>query len=343
MKAAIIERPGELVVREVHDPVAGDYEALCEILYGATCTGTDGHLIHGRFPWGPISYPTVLGHESVGRVIALGSKVRNYRPGDLVTRVGVPPSPRGQYGSNWGGFAELGIARDHWAMQADGLPEAEWKGSRWNQVLPSHFDPATATMLTTWREALSYLIRMGFRAGYTLLIVGSGGVGLSYAVHAAILGAARVAMIGGVQRAETARALGVTDFFDYRAEKLADVVRGACSEPFDFIIDAVGRRNSLDDILSLVRPGGTVGIYGIDEYWSWQINPGRVRGGFTFYNGGYDEAETHQRVVEMVLQGKLDARNWLNLDSPFPLEKIGAAFQALERRELVKALIRIAG
>jgi threonine dehydrogenase-like Zn-dependent dehydrogenase len=285
----------------------------------------------------------VLGHESVGRVTALGSKVRNYRVGDLVTRVGVPASPQGKYASNWGGFAELGIARDHWAMQADGLPEAEWKRSRWNQVLPPHFDPAAATMLTTWRETLSYLTRMGFKAGNTLLVVGSGGVGLSYAALATILGAARVAVIGGVQRSETARALGVADFFDYRAEKLADVVRGACSVPFDFIIDAVGRRNSLDEVLSLVRPGGTVGIYGIDEYWSWQINPGRVRGGFTFYNGGYDEAETHQQVVEMVLQGKLDARHWLNMDTPYPLENIAEAFAALDRRELVKALIRIGG
>ena len=343
MKAAIIERLGELVVREIHDPVVGEYEALCEILYGATCTGTDGHLIHGRFPWGPIPYPTVLGHESVGRVIALGSKVRNYRLGDLVTRVGTPTSPKGEYGSNWGGFAELGIARDHWAMQADGLPEAEWKGSRWNQVLPSQFDPAAATMLTTWRETLSYLTRMGFKAGKSLLVVGSGGVGLSFAAHGVLLGAQRVAVLGNAQRVEAARTVGVTDFFDYKGSDLSEAIREAFPAGFDFAIDSVGQRSSLNDVLPLVRPKGTVGIYGIDEFWKQEINPGRVRGGFTFYNGGYDEAETHQRVVEMVLQGKLDARNWLNLDSPFPLEKIGAAFQALERRELVKALIRIAG
>ncbi len=340
MKAAIIEHPDKLVVREVHEPVMGDYDALCEILYGATCTGTDGHLIRGRFPW-PISYPTVLGHESVGRVSAVGPKVRNYRVGDLVTRVGTPASPRGEYGSSWGGFAEVGVARDHWAMQADGRPESEWRGSRWNQVLPPHFDPAAATMITTWRETLSYLTRMGFRAGSTLLVVGSGGVGLSYAVHAAQLGATRVAMIGSAARGDTARALGVTDFFDYRTEKLVDVVRSACSIPFDYIIDALGRRTSLDEVLPLVRSGGTAGIYGIDDYWNWQINPGRVRGGFTFYNGGYDEAETHQRVVEMVMQGKLDARCWLNLDTPYPLDDIAKAFAALGRRELVKALIRI--
>jgi len=341
MQAAIIERPGALVVRQVHDPAIGDYDALCEILYGATCTGTDGHLIHGRFPWGPVLYPTVLGHESVGRVIALGPKVRNYRVGDLVTRVGTPASPRGEYNSNWGGFAELGIARDHWAMQADGLPEAQWKRSRWNQVLPPQFDPAAATMLTTWRETLSYLTRIGLKAGETLLVIGSGGVGLSFAAFGALLGAARVAVLGNARRAALAHDMGVTDFFDYRENDVVGAMRAAAPAGFDVIVDSVGQRDSLNQVLPALRPHGTAAIYGIDEFHEQRVNPGRVREGFTFYNGGYDEAETHQRVVEMALQGKLDARRWLNLDTPYPLADIAEAFAALERRELVKALIQI--
>ena len=46
-------------------PEVGEYDALCDLLYGATCTGTDQHLIAGRFPW-PVQYPTILGLESVG-------------------------------------------------------------------------------------------------------------------------------------------------------------------------------------------------------------------------------------------------------------------------------------
>ncbi|MBN1874169.1 MAG: hypothetical protein JXA33_08050 [Anaerolineae bacterium] len=64
MKAAIIERPGVLTVKEIPMPEVGEYDALCDLLYGATCTGTDQHLIARRFPW-PVQYPTILGHESV--------------------------------------------------------------------------------------------------------------------------------------------------------------------------------------------------------------------------------------------------------------------------------------
>ena len=116
MKAAMVERPGFLAVREIPEPEMGEYDALCRLLYGATCTGTDNHLIAGRFPW-PVTYPTVLGHESIGRVLAVGPKVRSFRTGDLITRAGTLPPPGADFHVNWGGFAEYGIARDHWVMQ----------------------------------------------------------------------------------------------------------------------------------------------------------------------------------------------------------------------------------
>ena len=51
MRAALVEKLGSLVVRTVPDPRPGPYEALCELVYGATCTGTDSHIIAGSFPW----------------------------------------------------------------------------------------------------------------------------------------------------------------------------------------------------------------------------------------------------------------------------------------------------
>jgi len=78
VKAAIVEEPNVLRVREVPVPEIDDYHALCETLYGATCSGTDLHIIKGRFPFG-VDYPTILGHESTGRVIQVGAKVRNLK------------------------------------------------------------------------------------------------------------------------------------------------------------------------------------------------------------------------------------------------------------------------
>jgi Zn-dependent alcohol dehydrogenase len=46
-------------------------------------------------------------------------------------------------------------------------------------------------------------------------------------------------------------------------------------------------------------------------------------------------------VVALIQQGKLRAEHWLALDRPFPLADIHQAFEALHRREMVKAVIRL--
>jgi len=334
MKAAIVEKPGVLVVKEIPLPRVGEYDALCDLLYGATCSGTDQHLIAGRFPW-PVSYPTILGHESIGRVVRVGARVRNLRIGDLVSRVGTVASPDGALSVNWGGFAEYGIARDHWAMREDGLEPEVWRRFRIQQVLPPGMDPAAATMIITWRETLSYVTRMGIRPGASVLVIGSGGNGLSFVAHAANLGARRIVVVGNARRQDVALAVGATGYVDYKTESARHL------DGFHFIIDAVGKVGALDNVLGLLKPEGTVGIYGIDDYGKCQIHPHRARGTLTCYSGGYDEKETHDRVISMIQEGRLRAELWLDLAHPFLLEEIDKAIDAVRDRRMIKALVRL--
>ena len=106
MKAAVVESPNKLVVKDIPEPSIGPYDVKCDVLYGAICTGTDRHIIEGAFPW-PVQYPIVLGHESVGRVTEIGSKVRHIKVGDVITRIGTRPSEG--LGVTWGGFVEVAI------------------------------------------------------------------------------------------------------------------------------------------------------------------------------------------------------------------------------------------
>lgn len=341
MKAAIVETPGQLAVRQIAQPAHGEYGALCQLLFGATCGGTDQHLIAGHAPfcyW--VKSPFILGHESIGRVVETGSKVRNLKVGDLVTRVGAPATADLDIG--WGGFAEFGVARDWQAMEADGVPRPEWNGARVNQRLPPGTDPAAATMVITWRETLSYLKRMGFAAGKSLLVVGSGGNGLAFARHAANLGGATVAMIGSGARGETSRRAGATVFADYRDRSAVERIREACPDGYDVAIDAIGTSDASNQALSLLRPGGMLGTYGMDDPATLRLNPAAARGTFTVNKAGYDEAETHAEVVRNMQEGRLDAALWFDAADPFPLDGIHAAFQAVASRRVVKALVRLA-
>jgi L-iditol 2-dehydrogenase len=332
MKAAIVESAGHVVVRELPAPMPGEYEAQCQMLFGTICAGTDNHLASGHPPfcyW--IKPPFILGHESVGRVVSVGPKVRHYRVGDVITRVGSPPV--GGVNCGWGGFAEIGIATDWRAMQEDGL--TGWADKTVQQILPADIEPAVGTLFITWRETLSYLRRMGVRAGSSVLIFGSGGNGLAFAAHARNLGATRIAVVGSAARAAAATLAGATETHDYRR----DDVWAGLANGFDFVIDSVGKALNVQRGQQCLKAGGTLGIYGLDEAGQLTLSPGKT---FTFYNSGYDEAEAHDAVLGFYRQGKLNPAVWLDRRQVFALDDINAALNAVRTRALIKPLVRLA-
>ena len=341
MKTAVIEEPGRIDIRELPMPEPGEYGALCKMLYGATCTGTDGHLIRGKIPW-PVYYPTAFGHESVGRVVEVGKKVRNYKIGDIITRVGLRESDCKKAGLNWnwGGYSTHGVATDHRAMKDDGLSEAEYGAFRVNQVVPPEIDPRDATLIITWRETLSFATRMGVCKGASVLVLGSGGNGLSFVSMSKALGASYVAAVGGAGREPNARRAGVDAYFDYRSGDWAGAL--SSGEKFDFIIDAVAAPDGLGKVLSCLKPGGACGIYGLEIKGADPVLIAPLAShGFIFYAGGYDEEETHDRVIELILRDALDASAWLEKDREFGLDEIKSAFAALNEKRFVKALIKL--
>lgn len=341
MKAAVIERPGVMNVREVPDPVAGEYDCVCQMLYGATCSATDLHMIEGALPF-PIPYPTIFGHESVGRIIRVGKRVRHLKVGDLISRVGARDYPDGSLHANWGGFAQLGIARDHRAMREDNCSKADWDGCRVHQVIPAGIDPRAACMIITWRETLSYALRRGVGSGMRVLVIGSGGNGLAFAAHARNLGAAQVALIGSPAREQEGLRAGAGHYLSYRSEKLAEELAAICPDGFDVILDSVGKSGAVNAVLGTLKSGGLVAVYGIDDFDSYGINPLKARGLVRMHGcGDYDEEEAHEMVVRFIREKKLEAEIWLDLEHPFALADIADAMAAVRDRRLVKALVKL--
>ena len=340
MKAAIVTEPGNLTVQDIPAPTPGEYEVLCRNLFGATCTATDLHLIHNTFPFGT-NYPTILGHESVGEVIELGPKVRNFKMGDRITRAETRPPTDSDLNIHWGGFVEFSIARDHQAMQEDGMPEQDWAQFTVQQVVPADIDPAAATMFITWRETLSYAQRMGIKEADAVLVMGSGGTAMSFVVHARNAGVETICSVGNAGREALLRQAGATAFVDYKSENLNGGLSALRPDGFDFVVDSIGKEGVANSLLPHIAPGGVLGIYGIDDYQTISINPMSARGTFTVYKGHYDQAEVHELVIELVREGQLDASLWMDLNNAFPISEINAAYDAVASRRMVKALVKL--
>ncbi len=344
MRAVIVERPKTLVVRTLSDPVPGPYEVLTQQLFGGICAATDRHLVDGELPIPGISYPLILGHEAIGRVLEVGGKVRNLKVGDLITRTGAPATDG--CAAYWGGFAELGLARDFAAMRDDGAADADWQPHTINRVLPPGTDPAAATMMITWRETLSYLNRLGPVAGKRLLIIGSGGNGFSFLALAKALGVGAAAMIGNPGWASHAVHAGAAGFADYRDPAAIAALRGVGGPAgFDMMVDAVGHTGGIEGALPLMAPGAGIGLYGIEALGERMAALQAIGDqGYRVHGPGeYAEGEAHDQAAALMASGALDARLWFDPANPYPLDRIGDALAAVAARQSLKAVVRISG
>lgn len=336
MKCALVEAPGQLTIAEVPIPRPGKYEVLCRLKWAGTCTATDQHILEGRL--NPAPYPLILGHESVGEVVELGEGVTSYRVGDHVSRVGAPANLVPGMGIGWGGYSEYGIAVDHWAMARDGADPRSYRSALVNQLIPADISLKECAMLTTWRETLSFIQRMGAGPGRRILVIGSGGNGLSFVRHGVNLGADFVAAASSASRCTLACELGAGAAVDYKDPQAAEKLRE--HGPFDMIVDAVGSDGAMDPYMSLLAPGGTIAVYGIEAMGSYRMKPLAAPGSFTFYQGGYREDETHQQVIDAMRRGALLSEPFMGTEI-YDLDALPRAFADLRARKMVKACIRL--
>src|ERR1700684_4466335 len=82
MKALCWHGTGDVRIHTVPDPkIENPRDAIIKITTSGIC-GSDLHLFDGFMP--TMEKGDVLGHEPMGEVVAVGSQVKNLRPGDRV-------------------------------------------------------------------------------------------------------------------------------------------------------------------------------------------------------------------------------------------------------------------
>ena len=87
MRAAVIEEPFRLVVKEVERPVCGDDEILIKVHRAVICNLSDWEVYAGTSSIIDYigGYPHVLGHEQSGEIVQVGKNVSGFAEGERVT------------------------------------------------------------------------------------------------------------------------------------------------------------------------------------------------------------------------------------------------------------------
>ena len=335
MKAAVVRETGSVGLEEVPEPVPNDYQATAEVLCWATCNSTDYRVVHGNMGWNT-PLPLILGHETVGRVVEVGAKVRNYRVGDCLLRVTAvyPGTTMAGYASALGSFTTIGLATDTAAMQADGLDTAEMVITHFlHQRVPAEMDPADAAMIINLREALSWVNKLDV-ADKSVLVIGDGPVGLGFVQAASVKGAAQVILVGHHQaRLDVGRQVGATDTINGRQADFTAAVPDLAHGVVDVLVDGTGDQRGLAQAMTLVKPEGKVAAYGSPKIppTGPKVEDGRIVSIRT------DEAGAHDEVLRLIEAGSIDPSRFHSDRLRF--DEIGEAIRRIGAREAVGKVV----
>ncbi len=339
MKAAVTDGQGHVQLREIRIPEVGEYQCLCRILACATCSGTDQKIMKNALPW-EMNYPAVLGHESVGRAVKLGAKVRNIREGDLFLRpTAVYQEERiGEYYSGWGGFAEYGLVTDTQALLED-RPDAEPHGyCQFQQRIPADMlmSAADATMLVTLKETASIIANMKVTIGTRMAILGSGSVALGMCRFAKVMGAAPVIVVGR-REAPLAyiRKIGADFTVDVKSEDMVESVRDITEgKGLDFVLDTSGDVELVKRSVPCLTPEGKIvpyATYRTREEVKENVEPGRLM------VMGPREVSAHEYLLDAVRLGLVNLAEFYS--HRMPLSAVTEAFDLLKKKAAFKVVL----
>jgi L-iditol 2-dehydrogenase len=232
VKAALLYAPGDLRVEEMPRPEPGPGDVLVEIEVALT-DGTDLKTFRRGHPLLARESPAPFGHEFCGLVD--GRRV-----------VAANSAPCGVCGGCARGEQCLDLSFLAGAY-ADWIVVPERIAAVNLHDVPPGVEPAVAAMVEPLACCLRGVERAGIHAGDTVAILGAGPIGLMLAACVADAGGWPVVVGGRPERQELVELFG--------AESGTGV--GA-----DVVIEAVGSDAGWTDAIELVRPGGTVVMFG---------------------------------------------------------------------------------
>lgn len=230
MKAFIIERYGKKEagrIGEMPEPEVREDDVLIQI-HAASVNPLDSKIKSGEFKLIlPHRFPLILGHDVAGTVLRVGTRVRNFKPGDEVyaraddDRIGT--------------FAEfIAVKASSLALKPTNLSMVEAAS------LP-------LVALTAWQVLVD---TAKLKKGQKVLIhAGSGGVGTIAIQLAKHLGAV-VATTTSTANIAWMKALGADVVIDYKQQDFATVLRDC-----DVVLNSLGN-DELQKSLQVLKPGG---------------------------------------------------------------------------------------
>lgn len=246
----------------------GENDVLIEIAYCGVCH-SDIHQV--RDEWGGSIFPMVPGHEIVGTVRKVGSRVSRFKEGDLAGVGCFVDSCRTcdncQAGEEQ--YCEAHMVATYNGTEKD-RKTPTYGGYSGQIVVDQSYTLRVPTSLPLERVApllcagittYSPLRHWEVGPGSKVAIAGLGGLGHMGVKLAASLGAEVTVLSTSTKKEKDARALGAHHFAATKDPKALGDLAGR----FDFILDTISAPHDISAYLNCLRLDGTMVLVGVPE------------------------------------------------------------------------------
>ncbi|KAI0383479.1 GroES-like protein [Hypomontagnella monticulosa] len=340
----ILNKPHDVQFSDKPVPtLQGPHDVLVAVNYTGIC-GSDVHYWeHGAIGHFVVKDPMVLGHESSGTVVEVGSAVKTLQKGDRIALEPGYPCRRCQpcLSGHYNLCPEMKFAA---TPPYDGTLTGFWVApADFCYKLPDNVSLQEGALIEPLAVAVHIVRQAVVTPGQSVVVMGAGPVGLLCAAVARAFGASKVVSVDIVEsKLNFAKSFCSTHTYISQripAEQNAANIKKEADLPdgADVVIDASGAEPSIQTSLHVVRMGGTYVQGGMGKpditfpIMAMCLKEVTAKGSFRYGSGDYKLA------VELVAAGKVDVKRLVSGIVEF--KEAEEAFKKVKQGEVIKILI----
>jgi L-iditol 2-dehydrogenase len=343
VKAAVLHGKEDVRVEEIAPPPLKPGEVRVRIEAALTC-GTDLKVFKRGYHAKMIVPPAVFGHELAGTIseLGVGSSELGWKIGDRVVVANSAPC---------GKCFHCGVGQENICDDLQFLNGAYAE----TIVIPPRFveknllrlKPQTDFRDAALTEPLACVVQgvddTHLRAGQNVLVIGAGPIGLMFVALAKNIGCHVTVAGRRAPRLEAAKKLGAIEIIDIGdGNNLVTKIREATKTHFDAVIEAVGRPETWEASVHLVRKGGTVNFFGgCPNGTTITLDTAFIHySDLTLLASFHHTPRAIRRALEFIEAGVITAKDFV--DGECPLTKLPELFKSMATgNAAIKTLIRV--
>jgi len=296
MKALVSTGQNDLRLIDAPDPICGPEDLIIKPQAIGIC-GTDLEIIHNKMDPDFIRYPATIGHEWTGRVIEIGSNVKNFEIGQRVVVEGLIPCNNCHECAIGATnrcltYDEIGFTRPGAGSEKVLIP------ARMAHKVSENVSIESAQLAEPTSVVTNAYTKANLVPGRKILIIGDGTIGLIAATLGKTFKPKLIHMLGlKPGQAEMAKRAGVDEFLTEWG-----------NEKYDFVFEASGSISRIEESIDHMERGGTLlvlGYPGAGVKASFEVGH-LINGDFNVIGSFASNHGSWIKTVELLNSGKLD-------------------------------------